>query len=168
MTLRLTLGIDPGQTGAIAVIADGKPVALLDMPTVDRKAGGQMIDAKALAAKMRGVLMQHSGAYAYAVFEQVSAGPGQGVSSMFRFGQSDGIVRGVIGSLGIDSIEVHPQVWKRHVMLSGKDKDAARLLAIKLFPAVAGQLARKKDCGRADALLIAYWAEVTEQVARAA
>ena len=91
---------------------------------------------------------------------------GQGVSSTFRFGQADGVVRGVLGALGIGSIEVHPQVWKRYLRLTGMDKDAARTYVIERYPELAEQLKRKKDVGRADALLIGLWAEITEQVAR--
>jgi crossover junction endodeoxyribonuclease RuvC len=182
MTLRLTLGVDPGQSGAIAALADGVPAGFIDMPTKDRKAGGEEIDAPKLAAAIRGIVMQHPGAYVYAVLEQVSAMPGQGGSSMFRFGQSDGVVRGVLGALGILTIEVHPATWKKRLGLVEKRerghkvtpaekreaKNLARLMAVRLYPQVAEQLARKKDIGRAEAALIARWAELTEQIARAA
>ena len=168
MTLRLTLGCDPGQSGCVAALADGEPAGFIDMPTMPRKAGGHEINAAALAAKIRGVLMQHPGAHVLAVVEQVSAMPGQGVSSMFRFGQSDGVLRGVLGALGIAYIEANPVRWKNHYGLRGQEKDAARTLAIRRFPSVAGELARKKDQGRADAILMALWAESTEQAARAA
>lgn len=168
MTLRLVLGVDPGQTGAIALLADGEPAGFIDMPTRERKAGGVMIDGAALAAALRGARMHHPGAYTFAVIEQVSAGPGQGVSAMFRFGQADGIARGVLEALGVPCIEVHPSTWKRYLQLTGADKDAARLLALKRFPGLAATLARKKDVGRADALLIALWSELTQQVGAAA
>lgn len=168
MTYRLTLGVDPGQTGAVAVLADGVLDRFIDMPTTPRRAGGHQINAAALADSLRSVLREHPGAYALAVLEQVHAMPKQGGSSGFRFGQADGVVRGVLGALGIGYIEVPPQMWKRHQRLIGCDKDAARTLAIQRFPAAATQLTRKKDVGRADALLIALWAETTEQVAVAA
>jgi len=166
MTFRLTLGIDPGQSGAIAAIADGKPAGFIDMPTKARKAGGEQVDPLVLSEKLRELMGQHPGAYVFAVLEQVSGMRGQGVSSTFRFGQADGVVRGVLGALGIGSIEVHPQVWKRYLRLTGMDKDAARTYVIERFPELAEQLKRKKDVGRADALLIGLWAEITEQVAR--
>jgi len=168
MTHRLVLGIDPGQTGAVAALADGAIACFIDMPTMPRKAGGHEVSGAQLAAKLRGVLQAHSGAYVLAVLEQVHAMPKQGGTSGFRFGQSDGIVRGVLGALGIGWIEVPPQMWKRHLRLTGCDKDAARTLAIQRFPEHADKLARKKDVGRSDALLMAVWAEATEQVARAA
>lgn len=168
MTLRLTLGVDPGQTGAIAAIADGVPVGFIDMPTVERKAGGQQVDAEKLGADLRALIAKHHGAYVYGVIEQVNALPKQGSASGFRFGQSDGIARGVLGALGIRLISVPPQTWKRYLRLTGLDKDAARLHVIQRYPALADQLKRKKDVGRADALLVALWAELTEQVARKA
>lgn len=166
MTLRLTLGIDPGQSGAIAFIADGRFSEFVDFPTEDRAAGGVMIQADRLADRIRDVLVKHPGAYVYGVIEQVSARPGQGTSGMFRFGQAEGIARGVLGALKIRIIQVHPQTWKRYLQLTGKEKDDARLMAIRIYPSAAEELKRKKDCGRADALLIGTWAERTEQVAR--
>lgn len=168
MTQRLILGVDPGQSGAIAALADGAPVGFIDMPTRERKAGGLMIDGTRLAAELRGLRQHHPGAYTFAVVEQVSAMKGQGVTGMFRFGQADGIARGVLEALGIPLIEVHSSTWKRYLQLTGEEKDAARLLALSRFPGLAAVLARKKDIGRADALLIALWAELTQQVGIAA
>lgn len=159
MTLRLILGCDPGQTGAIAALADGEPVSVIDMPTLPRKAGGHQIDAATLAASLRGLLTQHPDAYVLAVVEQVGAMPRQGVTSTFRFGQADGILRGVLGALGIGLVEVSPAVWKRSLGLPGEPKDMARTRAIQRWPQWADRLSRKRDCGRADALLIALWAE---------
>ena len=164
MTLRVTIGVDPGQTGALAVLVDGVPTELIDMPSMPRRAGGLQVDAASLAASVRGVRMAHPGAAFLAVIEQVGAMPKCGGTGMFRFGQADGIARGVLGALGIGYIEVPPQVWKRHLRLTGCDKDAARTLVIQRFPELALRLARKKDVGRADALLIALWAELTEAV----
>jgi crossover junction endodeoxyribonuclease RuvC len=168
VTLRLIIGCDPGQSGCLALLADGEPAGFIDMPTMPRAAGGNEVNAAALAAQLRGLMHKHTGAYLLAVVEQVSAMPGQGVTSMFRFGQSDGVLRGVLGALGVPHIEVHPTKWKNHFGLKGQPKDAARTLAIRRFPAIAEQLARKKDCGRADSLLLALWAANTEAHAKAA
>lgn len=168
MTLRVTIGIDPGQTGALAVLADGVFAAFVDMPTVSRAAGGLQIDATTLAASLRGIFGAHPGAHVFAVLEQVGAMPKQGVTSTFRFGESFGVVLGVLGALGIPHMQVRPDRWKRYLQLTGQEKDVARTLAIQRHPAAAMHLHRKKDVGRADALLIATWAEITEQVARAA
>lgn len=168
MTLRLTLGIDPGQTGAVAAIADGRFAAFIDMPTVARAAGGQHIDEVSLADRLRELLAAHPGASVFAVLEEVGAMPKQGVTSTFRFGESYGVIRGVLGALRIPRMQVRPERWKKYLQLSGKEKDVARTVAIQRHPGAAPQLQRKKDIGRADALLIATWAEITEQVARAA
>lgn len=164
MTNRLTLGVDPGATGAIAVLADGEVAGFIDMPTMARRAGGREINAGALAASLRGVLQTHRGAYVCAILEAVSAMPRQGVSSVFRFGESFGVVKGVLASLGIGYVLVPPQMWKRHLRLTGCDKDAARALVIQRFPAAAPGMTRKKDVGRADALCLALFGEITEQV----
>lgn len=168
MTLRLIIGCDPGQSGCLALLADGEPAGFIDMPTMPRAAGGNEVNAAALAAQVRGLLHMHQGAYLLAVVELVGSMPGQGLASTFRFGQSDGILRGVLGAMGIGYITVAPVKWKNHFGLKGQPKDAARSLAIRRFPSVSQQLARKKDGGRADALLLALWAANTEQHARAA
>lgn len=168
MTNRLTLGCDPGQTGAIAILADGEVAGFIDMPTMLRKAGGREVNALSLAAQLRGVLQTHRGAYVVAILESVHAMPRQGSSSGFRFGESFGIVKGVLAALGIGYVLVPPQMWKRHLRLTGCDKDAARTLVIQRFPQAAPSMTRKKDIGRADALLLAHWGETTEQVAKAA
>lgn len=169
MTFRLTIGIDPGQTGALAVVADGEWRQFIDMPVMPRAGGsGMHINGALLAAEIRNVLALHPGAYIMAVLEEVGAMPKQGVTSTFRFGEGFGVVRGVLGALGVPFVMVRPDRWKRSLRLAGQAKDAARTHAIQLFPTAAGQLSRKKDCGRADALLIAHWAHQTEQIGEAA
>ena len=175
MTFRVTLGIDPGQSGAIAILADGEPTGFIDIPTVERDIGkGLAIDAFSLAALLRGVLQLHPGAHFSAVLEYVNAMPatkGQpgeqraamGSSSAFRFGEGYGVVKGVLATLGVRWQLVFPARWKAHHGVGNKQpKDAARLRAIALAPSMALQLARKKDIGRADALLIAYYGEFME------
>lgn len=170
MTHRLVLGIDPGQSGAIAALADGAPKEFWDMPTMPRKAGGNEVDAATLATNIRNIIGRNPGAYTVAVLEAVSAMPKQGVSSVFRFGESFGIVKGILGALRVPVVLVPAATWKRRLGLWGTEKDFARTLAIQRFPIAADPLRRKKDVGRADALLIAHWAELTEAVgpARAA
>lgn len=165
---RITLGIDPGQTGAIAVLADAGYEAFIDMPVMPRESGGHHVNGAGLADALREVFARHPGAARLAVMEQVSAMPKQGSSSTFRFGEGYGVIRGVLGALGVPFITVHSSSWKRTMQLYGKDKDVARTLAMQLYPAAAGALSRKKDIGRADALLIAAWAHQTEQVGKAA
>jgi crossover junction endodeoxyribonuclease RuvC len=160
--VKAIIGIDPGQSGAIAVLSDGRVVSLHDMPCSARLHGkGQQVDAAALASIIRAVMCDEEGHVGWAdveaILESVSAMPGQGVSSMFRFGESLGIVIGVIGTLGIPFKWVTPQKWKKSAGLLGKDKDASRTLAIQRFPEVADRLARKKDAGRSDAICIAVF-----------
>lgn len=171
MTLRLTLGIDPGQTGAVAALADGRPAGFIDMPLKPRPNGkGMMIDCFALRRDLRDLLRDHSGAYVFGVMEKVGAVPvqgrKQGGQSSFNFGQADGMVRATLTCLDVPFIEVFPQTWKKYLRLTGCDKDAARTLVLQRFPEISDHLRRKKDVGRADALLIALWSELTEQVAR--
>ena len=149
----LSLGIDPGQTGAIAAFDGTRIVGLIDMPTMTRLHGqGQQVDPYTLTTA---ILDLRAGRDAVAIVEAVAARPGQGVSSMFRLGESVGVVLGVLGALQVPMRWVTPSVWKRRAGLLGQDKDAARSLAIQLHPEVADMLTRKKDVGRSDAILIA-------------
>ncbi len=89
--------------------------------------------------------------------ERVSAMPGQGVTSMFGFGRSMGVVEGIAAAMGLRVIYPTPQAWKRRAGLTGKPKDASRTVASLMFPEIASRLSRKKDVGVADALLIAAY-----------
>jgi Holliday junction resolvasome RuvABC endonuclease subunit len=146
------LGIDPGSiSAAYAVVSDNpgtgeiQPIAVGDVPVVDR-----MVDAVGFA----NILRQHR--VHLIVIEKVSAMPKQGVSSTFRFGMGCGLLRGVVAALALPLTEVSPTVWKREFKLDN-DGEKSRALAIRLFPALAAQMQRKKDHGRAEALLIASW-----------
>jgi crossover junction endodeoxyribonuclease RuvC len=175
MTFRVTIGCDPGQSGALAILADGVPAGFIDMPTMARtNGGGEEVNGAELAARVRGLFLQHQGAHFFAVVEAVAAMPGQGGSGMFRFGESFGILKGVLASLGVGYTLVRPQKWKGYFGLTGKAetsqekaalKDKARTMALQRFPQLAIELARKKDVGRADALMLALYAVETEQAA---
>lgn len=167
MTLRVTFGIDPGLSGAVATLVDGEPGPVLDMPVV-QVGDWREVDAAALAAWIRGVRAQHPGADFSACVEKVSARPGDGGTSAFRFGEGYGQIKAVLGVLGIPYSRAIPAVWKRHMGLLGTEKDAARQLALVRFPDAAHLLQRKKDNGRADALLLALWHENTQLQGRAA
>lgn len=147
------MGVDPGQTGAIAAYDGTIITGLIDMPTMSRLHGsGRQVDPYTLATE---ILDLCGGRNATAVIEAVSAKTGQGVSSMFRFGESVGVVLGVLGALQMPIRWVTPGRWKKAAGIVGKDKDAARSLAIQLHPEVADMLTRKRDVGRADSILIA-------------
>ena len=165
--LHVILAFDPGQTGAIAMLADGEFAGFVDMPVMPRASGGHHVDGASMATAVRQMLARHPGATRLAVLERVSAMPKQGVSSVFRFGEGYGVIRGVVGALGIPFVTVPSVTWKRWAGLMGTEKDVARSVAIQRFPAAAPQLQRKKDSGRADALLIGAWAQATEQLATA-
>ena len=153
----IRIGIDPGVNGAIAVLEDQQLIALFDMPVMNLSAKKQQVNASEMG-KLFTELLWHDegtdhGRYATAYVEQVHSMPGQGVAAMFNFGTSYGIVKGVLGALQIPMVLVSPAVWKRRAGLTGKPKDASRTLAQQLYP--AAPLGRKKDIGRADAILIA-------------
>jgi crossover junction endodeoxyribonuclease RuvC len=154
------VAVDPGTTGALAVL-DGADVLLLeDLPVhmigiAGRKALRAELDLHGLHR-----LLAERGPYNHAFVERVAARPGQGVTGMFRFGMAYGAVLGVLSTMGIAMTMVLPRDWQRWAGC-GPAPDAARQRACMLFPGSAELLSRKKDCHRADALLIAaYGAEM--------
>lgn len=165
-TQRVTIGIDPGQSGAVAVLADGEPVKVFDMPCTARKNAGHEVSAAALAIELRAIVRQYPGAHVSAVVEQVAAMRGWGTGGSFRFGEAFGIVKGVLATAGIGYRLVGPPAWKRHHGLIGAEKDASRGAVMQRWPETAAWLTRKKDDGRADAILIAAWHHDTEQHAQ--
>lgn len=142
------LGVDPGLTGALALLGDGY-LAVEDMPVMG--SGRQKVVNG--AELMRLVTSWKPDA---ALVERVHAMPKQGVVSAFRFGQSLGTIEGVLLGAGVPIHYATPQSWKKHFRLSA-DKEQARMHAIRLYPRIADRLARKKDDGRAEALLIATY-----------
>lgn len=158
----MKIGIDPGITGALALLDDEEVLFVMDMPAMEKTHGkGQQVNAAILADNIRHcqAIAENKGCGLKAYLEQAAAMPKQGVTSMFSFGQSFGVIIGVLGALGIPQRLVRPQAWKKRAGLQGKPKDAARALVIQQHPEIAGQLTRKKDCGRADAVLIARFGE---------
>ena len=150
--MKYFLGIDPGASGAIAVLnQEGHLVAVIDMPVFDVKVG------KAIKRRVSPELLAHELSLypnAIATLEQVSAMPGQGVSSMFAFGESYGIVKGVLGALKIPTHLVTPNAWKKAMQLNAS-KDGSRAKATQMWPGWGYMFKRVKDDGRAEACLIA-------------
>lgn len=150
------IGVDPGLDGAIAVLdRDGDLVQIYDMPTVEVKVGKSMkrkVAPAAIADELRMYLMSHC----VAVCESVSARPGQGVTSMFGFGRSLGVVEGVLAGMSIPYELVPPATWVKHMRVS-PGKGGSRQRAMEIWPAKAGEFKRVKDDGRADAALIALY-----------
>lgn len=145
----MIIGIDPGCSGAIAVLDEnGGHIAHMLMPTM--KAGkGNRVNGAALAAFLR----EHVECHAY--LEKVGAMPGQGVTSTFTFGHAAGVAEGILQGLGIPYTLVTPQSWKKTAGLIGKDKDAARTRAIQLYPELRVLDLKGKGQAVADAILIA-------------
>ncbi len=150
----MIIGIDPGLDGAIAFLGDKLELERIeDMPTMASTGSRRQVNAAELARIMSDDISPRDVRVVY--LERVSAMPGQGVSSMFSFGCSYGIVMGVLAALQLPVELVTPQSWKKRAGLTGKEKDAARTMGQMLYPGAL--LARKKDIGRADALLIARY-----------
>lgn len=153
----IVVGIDPGLSGAVAVLdVAHRRLAIHDMPTVLVRSGKSEKRQLAEAVLAR-ILGQVKPEHAYLEF--VSAMPGQGVSSMFNFGMSYGAIKGVLAALGIPFSTVTPVKWQRDLSVA-KGKEGNRLRATQLFPEYAHLFTRIKDDGRADAALIAHWGAV--------
>ena len=149
------IGIDPGAAGAVAILENGRLTQVFDMPVVEMTVGGKAkrrVAPELLASELR----LYNLADTVAVVEQVGAMPGQGVTSMFAFGQAYGLVLGVLAGLWIPTTTVTPATWKKALKLN-TGKDGARAKAAQLWPAQADQFKRVKDDGRAEAALLAYW-----------
>ena len=126
---------------------------VFDMPVTEKLSGkGKEVNAYLLADFMAEMKVRDS--EAMAVVERVGAMPGQGTTSMFGFGRSLGVIEGVLAGLGISVAWVTPQKWKKKFGLIKKEKDAARGLVLGMYPERSDLFARKKDGGRADAVLI--------------
>ena len=153
----MIIGIDPGLSGAVAMFNAGNGFLVIhDMPTVQVKRG-KSLKNEVSPAMLALLLEQHDGHIDRAFIEQVGAMPGQGVTSMFSFGRSVGMVEGVLASNYIPTYYVSPQTWQKAVGIKGKNESRAR--AAQLFPRYADYFSRVKDDGRADAALIAFYGE---------
>ena len=150
------VGIDPGQTGGLALIrANGQLIEAVAMPAIDSEVSGLLLAA--LLHDWQDMVNDRI----RVVIEQVHSMPGQGVSSVFKFGKNFGIALGVVQALGLPLERVTPQTWKKMFVLIGKDKDASRGKATELFPSGADYWKLKKHNGLSDATLIAEWGRRT-------
>lgn len=164
MAIDYIIGIDPGASGAIAILdVRGGLVDAWDMPTVEIKVGKAM--KKRVAPEVIAAELKMFAPYATAYIEKVAAMPGQGVSSMFAFGEAYGLVRGVLAGMGISCTTVTPAVWTKAMRVAG-GKDGSRQRAMELWPDKAALFKRVKDDGRADASLIAEWGKNNTAVPR--
>jgi len=156
-----TLGIDPGLTGALARLDDDNNVELVDMPVVKERTGSSVC-AHQLADHVVGYLVAAGAGNLHAYIESVSGRPGQGVSSTCKTCRGAGVIEGVLAALDVPYTWVAPGTWKRASGLLGAEKDVSRARAMQWYPQTSDQLARKKDHGRAEALLIAAYGRRTE------
>lgn len=147
------VGIDPGVSGAISILRDGKITMICDMPImIDGTKSKRQINAAELANILT---RENISEQDKIILESVSAMPGQGVTGMFSFGQSFGVIKGVCAALKLPVYLVRPVKWKKHFNLLNSEKDASRTKAIEIFPYFSSQLSKKKDSNKADAILIA-------------
>jgi len=152
----LIIGIDPGISGSICFFQDGKIVDVVEMPTmIEGKKNKKQVNGSQIFNEISEKIKKLDKKEIKVVIEQVSAMPGQGVTSMFNFGQSFGILKGICSAMQLPMYFVRPAKWKKYFNLINSEKDASRTRAIEVFPYFSGQLSRKKDSNKADAILIA-------------
>ena len=148
------IGIDPGLSGAIAILEDDKIKELFDMPVMpDGKKNKRQLNSALLVKLIKDNIKNLEDTVM--VVEQVNAMPGQGVTSMFNFGQTFGAIKGICAALGLPIFLVRPAKWKKHFELINSSKDSSRTKAIEMYPSISEQLSKKKDVNKSDAILIA-------------
>lgn len=162
MTYRVTLGIDPGMQGAIAILLDGEPSGFLDLPITKHPRKGNRLDCQRLQSVLRGLCHKHQGAHRFACIEETSIRGHDARGNAQRIGEGYGMLLASLVAAGIEYVEVRPQEWKRCHGFIRMGKDEPRQAAIVRWPETVSALSRKKDQGRADALYIARWAFETE------
>ena len=152
----LVIGIDPGISGSICFFQDGKIIDVVEMPTMtDGKKNKKQVNGSQIFNEISERIKKIDKKDIRVIIEQVSAMPGQGVTSMFNFGQSYGILKGICSAMQLPMYFVRPAKWKKYFNLINSEKDASRTRAIEIFPYFSSQLSRKKDSNKADAILIA-------------
>ena len=159
----LIIGIDPGISGSICFFEDGKIIEVIEIRvmTEGKKNKKQVNGAQIYNEFLKRINKKDD--EIRVVIEQVSAMPGQGVTSMFNFGQSYGILKGICSAMQLPMFFVRPAKWKKYFNLINSQKDASRTRAIEIFPYFSTQLSKKKDSNKADAILIASFYYETHQ-----
>ena len=152
----LIIGIDPGLKGAICILKDGKILDVFDMPIMPvGKKNKSQVNGSQIYNEILKRVEKAEKQNVRVIIEQVSAMPGQGVTSMFNFGQSFGILKGICSAMQLPMYFVRPAKWKKYFGLINSQKDASRTRVIEMFPYYSSELSRKKDSNKADAILIA-------------
>jgi crossover junction endodeoxyribonuclease RuvC len=149
------IGIDPGLDGAVAIINGTGNLVVIDMPTVTVERNGKS-KRQVSATELAQILASHNSNNCHVFVEKVSAMAGQGVTSVFSFGRSFGMIEGILAAYKLPVTYVAPATWVKAVG-RGQGKDASRARAMELFPNNQADFKLKKWDGRADAALIAYW-----------
>ena len=148
------IGIDPGLSGAIAVLENNKVLNIFDIPVMSEgKKNKRQLNSALLVNLLKENINKEE--EVAVVVEQVNAMPGQGVTSMFNFGQTFGALKGICAALELPIFFVRPSKWKKHFELINSSKDASRTKAIEMYPKLSSQLSKKKDVNKSDAILIA-------------
>ncbi len=152
----LIIGIDPGISGSICFFQDGKIIDVVEMPTMtEGKKNKKQVNGSQIFNELSVRIQKLDKKDIKVIIEHVSAMPGQGVTSMFNFGQSFGILKGICSAMQLPMYFVRPAKWKKYFNLINSEKDASRTKAIEIFPYFSRHLSRKKDSNKADAILIA-------------
>ncbi len=152
----LIIGIDPGISGSICFFEDGKIIDVIEMPTMtEGKKNKKQVNGSQIYNEILKRINKLPKKNIRVIVEQVSAMPGQGVTSMFNFGQSYGILKGICSAMQLPIYFVRPAKWKKYFNLINSEKDASRTRAIEIFPYFSSELSKKKDSNKADAILIA-------------
>ena len=169
----IIFGIDPGVSGAICVLKEGRIIDVYEMPTM---IVGKKNKRQVNGAEVTNILLKEINSFRdnesessfkleeriKVVVEHVTAMPGQGVTSMFNFGQSFGVIKGICAALKLPIYFVRPMKWKKHFNLIKTNKDASRTKVIEVYPNISSKLSRKKDSNKADAILIARYFNDTQ------
>ena len=150
------IGIDPGLSGAIAILENNKVLNLFDIPVMSEgKKNKRQLNSALLVSLLKENIFKNE--EVSVVVEQVNAMPGQGVTSMFNFGQTFGAIKGVCAALNLPIFFVRPSKWKKYFELINSSKDSSRTKVIEMYPSLSSQLAKKKDVNKSDAILIARY-----------
>ena len=154
----LIIGIDPGISGSICFFENGKILDVIEMPTMtDGKKNKKQVNGSQIYNEITKRVNQTDEKKIRVIIEQVSAMPGQGVTSMFNFGQSFGLLKGICSAMQLPMYFVRPAKWKKYFNLINSEKDASRTKVIEIFPYFSSNLTKKKDSNKADAILIASY-----------
>ena len=160
----IIVGIDPGISGALCFFSNGNVIDVIDMPTMaEGKKNKKQVNGRQIFNEILNIKNTFAGHKINVVVEQVSAMPGQGVTSMFNFGQSFGVIKGICSAMELPIFYVRPAKWKKYFNLINAEKDASRTKVIEMFPKISQKLSRKKDSNKADAILIAKYFENTRE-----